>query len=144
MSASNSNVQIFQPTKFIVVDKEKLIFKLHKLGYITCLCGKVIQNHECLLINDVKEVKFKFELCSESACRFCEPAVQWHFERYLEKDGKTYCRKCENEIPEENGVCYDCFCKKCYSFLNECVCCKFCIGAQCVCDNDIISISDSN
>ena len=143
MSTSNSNVEFFQPIKFTVVDNDKIIFKLHKLGFISCLCGQVIQNHECLLINNVKELKFKFELCSESACRFCEPTVQWHYERYLEKDGKTYCRKCENEIPEENGVCYDCFCKECYSVLNECVCCKFCIGAQCVCNDDNVSISDN-
>ena len=142
MSISNSNVEFFQATKFTVVDNDNIVFKLHKLGFITCVCGQVIQNHKCLLINDVKELKFKFQLCSESACSFCEPTVHWHYERYIEKDGKTYCRKCENEIPEENGVCFDCFCKECYSVLNECVCCKFCIGAQCVCNNDTVYISD--
>ena len=142
MSTSNSNIESFQPIKFTVVDNDKIIFKLHKLGFITCLCGQVIQNHECLLINEVKEIKFKFQLCSESMCRFCESIVQWNYERYMEKDGKTYCRKCENEIPKENGVCYECFCKQCYSVLNECLCCKFCIGAQCVCNYDTVSISD--
>ena len=146
MSILNSNVE-FESTKFTVVDNEKIIFKLHKLGYITCVCEQVIQNHECLLLHDEKELKFKFLLCSESACKFCEPNIQWHYERYMEKDGKTCCRKCENEIPEENGVCYECFSKKCYSILNECLCCKFCIGfAQCICnldnDDDNTSISD--
>ena len=75
MSISNSNVEFFQATKFTVVDNDNIVFKLHKLGFITRVCGQVIQNHECLLINDVKELKFKFQLCSESACRFCEPTV---------------------------------------------------------------------
>ena len=142
MSISNSNVELFETIKVTIVDNEKIIFKLHRLGFITCLCGEVIKNHECLLINNVKELKIKFELCSESTCRFCEPTVQWHYERYMKKgDDKTYCRKCTKEIPEENGVCYDCFCKECYSFLAECDCCKFCIGAQCVCDN-MPSITD--
>ena len=142
MATSNSNTESFQPKNFIVVDNDKIIFKLHKLGFITCVCGQVVQNHECLLINDIKETKFQFQLCSGSTCRFCEPMVQWNDERYMEKDGKTHCRKCENEIPKENGVCYDCFCKRCYSVLNECLCCKFCIGAQCVCNYDSVSTSD--
>ena len=66
MSISNSNVELFEVT---IVDNEKIIFKLHRLGFITCLCGEVTQNHECVLINDVKELKIKFELCSESSCR---------------------------------------------------------------------------
>ena len=142
MSTSNSHVELFEVT---VVNNEKIIFKLHRLGFITCLCGKIEQNHECLLINDVKELKIKFELCSESACRFCEPTVQWHHERYMQKenDDKIYCRKCEKEIPEVNGVCHDCFCKECYLILGECNCCKFCIGpAQCVCNDDTVSCSD--
>ena len=145
MAISNSNVEFFESINFTVVDNENIIFKLHKLGFVTCVCGQVIQNHECFLINDDKEFKFKFQLCSESECIFCEPTVQWHYERYMEKDGKTYCRKCENELPKENGVCYDCFCKQCYSILNECRCCKFCIGlGQCICniDDDTVSISD--
>ena len=141
MSNSNSHVELFEVT---VVNNEKIIFKLHRLGYITCLCGKIEQNHECLLINDVKELKIKFELCSESACRFCEPTVQWHYERYMQKEGddKVYCRKCEKEISGGLGVCHDCFCKQCYSALSECNCCKFCIGAQCVCNDDTVSNSD--
>ena len=138
MSASNS--EFFVPVEFTVVNNEKIVFKVHKLGYITCVCGKTIQNHECLLLSDVGEIKFKFQLCSESTCRFCEPTVQWHYERYFEKDGKTHCRNCENEIPEENTVCHDCFCKECFFILNECVCCKFCVGAQCVCADETISI----
>ena len=138
MSASNS--EFFLASEFTVVNNDKIIFKVHKLGYITCVCGKVIQNHECLLLSDVGEIKFKFQLCSESACRFCEPTVQWHYERYFEKDGKTHCRKCENEIPEENTICHGCFCKECFFILNECVCCKFCIGTQCVCADETISV----
>ena len=141
MSNSNSNVELFEVT---IIDKEKIIFKLHRLGYITCLCGKIEQDHECLLINDVNEIKIKFELCSESACRFCDPNIQWEYERYMKKenDNKRYCRKCEKEIPEENYICHDCFCKECYANLNECNCCKFCIGAQCICNDDLVSISD--
>ena len=137
---SASNTEFFLASGFTVVNNDKIIFKLHKLGYITCVCGKVIQNHECLLLSDVGEIKFKFQLCSESTCRFCEPTVQWHYERYFEKDGKTHCRKCENEIPEENTICHGCFCKGCFFILNECVCCKFCVGAQCVCVDETISV----
>ena len=140
---SVSNIESFSSTKFSVIDNEKIIFKIHKLGYVTCICGQIIQNHECLFLNDVNELKFKFQLCSESTCRFCEPTVQWHYERYFEKDGKTHCRKCENEIPEENSVCHDCFCKDCFFILNECVCCKFCIGAQCICNDDTISVNSN-
>ena len=145
MSTSNSNVELFETIKVTVIDNDKILFKLHRLGFITCLCGEVIKNHTCVIINDVKELKVKFELCSEQACRFCEPTVQWHYERYMQKedDDKTYCRKCTKEIPEENTVCNDCFCKECYSILGECNCCKFCIGpAQCVCNEDAFSISD--
>ena len=132
MSTSNLNVEIYEVT---IIGNEKMIFKLHRLGFITCLCGITEQNHECLIINDAKELKIKFELCSESACRFCESTIQWHYERYMQKenDDKTYCRKCEKEISEGAGVCYDCFCKRCYLTLTECNCCKFCIGAQCIC-----------
>ena len=130
---SASSVELFSPTKFSVIDNEKIIFIIHKLGYVTCVCGQVIQNHDCLLLNDVNELKFKFRLCSESStCRFCEPTVQWHYERYFEKDGKTHCRNCENEIPGENSVCHKCFCKDCFLILNECICCNF---GQCVDDN---------
>ena len=141
MSNLNSQFELFEVT---VIDSEKIIFKLHRLGYITCLCGKIEQNHECLLINDVKELKIKFELCSESLCRFCDHNIQWNYERYMEKenDNKTYCRKCEKEIPEGNSVCHDCFCKYCFRTLDECSCCKFCIGTQCVCNDDTVSISD--
>ena len=144
MSISNSNVELFETIKVTVVDNDKILFKLHRLGFITCLCGEVIKNHTCVIINDVKELKVKFELCSEATCRFCESTVQWHYERYMQKEGdsKTYCRKCTKEIPDENGVCNDCFCKECYSSLAECICCKFCIGAQCVCTEDTLSVSD--
>ena len=142
MSNSNSNVELFEPFTVTVVDNDKIIFKLHKLGFITCLCGKVIQNHTCVITNNTKELKLKFELCSEQNCRFCEATIQWHYERYMQKEGddKTYCRQCEKEVLE--GVCNACFCKECYSILAECVCCKFCIGAQCVCTEDTLSISD--
>ena len=138
MSVSSND---FFVHKFTVVDNEKIMFKVHKLGYVTCVCGQVIQNHDCLLLTDVNELKLKFQLCSESTCRFCEPTVRWHYERYFEKDGKTHCRKCENEISEENTVCHSCFCKECFFILNECVCCKFCVGAQCVCGDETISIA---
>ena len=143
MSISNSNVELFETIKVTVIDNDKIVFKLHRLGFITCVCGQIIKDHTCVIMNDVKEIKVKFELCSEETCRFCDPNIQWNYERYMIKgDDKTYCRKCTKEIPKENGVCHDCFCKQCYSILGECLCCKFCIGAQCVCNEDTVSISD--
>ena len=139
---SNSNVELFEPLKVTIVDNDKIIFKLHKLGFITCLCGEVVQNHMCVIMNDIKEIKVKFELCFEQVCRFCDSTIQWHYERYMQKEGddKTYCRQCKKEVLE--GVCNDCFCKECYSILAACVCCKFCIGAQCVCYENTLSVSD--
>ena len=130
-------------TIYTIIDNQKTIFKIHKLGYVTCVCNQIIQNHECLLIPGDNQITIKFQVCSESICRFCESSLKWHYERYLEKDDKICCRKCENEIPKENGICHDCFCKECFSFLNECVCCKFCVGTQCICNDDTISVNSN-
>ena len=70
MSTSNSNVELFETIKVTVIDNDKIVFKLHRLGFITCVCGEVIKNHSCIIINDVKEIKVKFKPCSEEALGF--------------------------------------------------------------------------
>ena len=56
MSISNSNVELFETIKVTVIDNDKILFKLHRLGFITGLCGEVIKNHTCVIKNDVKEL----------------------------------------------------------------------------------------
>ena len=141
-SADNSNVEFYSPPvseDIVKVDPDNIPFVIHRRGFITCVCGKVVRKHVCVLLNVFKDLKIKFDLCpKKETCRFCEDIVQWDYERYLTKEGddKMYCRQCTKEIESNKGICHDCFCFICYAFLDDCVCCKICPPTnQCVCDD---------
>ena len=150
-SVGNSNVVFYEPPKYDVVkiDPDKICFTLHRRGFITCLCGEVVREHSCNLLNDnqYRNLKIKFSLCLKSeTCRFCENIVQWNYERYIEtEDGKTLCKQCSKEIPFDKGICHDCFCFICFGFLSDCVCCRICPSkAVCSCKDDNSSTEETN
>ena len=134
----NSKVDFYSPPPTVKVDPDNILFVLHRRGFITCVCGKVVREHVCNLKNVFQDLKIKFRLCVKNEiCRFCEDIVQWNYERYMnnEEDDKLCCRKCTKEIEQGKGICHDCFCGICYAHLADCVCCKFCPPHnQCQCD----------
>ena len=143
--SENSNIEFYSPSqasneKPITVDLNDMFFIIHRRGFITCLCGKVVTKHVCEIQTVCKNLKLKFDLCpNKETCRFCEDIVQWNYERYMSKenDDKMYCRKCTKEIEKDKGICHDCFCSVCYGHLDDCVCCNICPpNDQCVCDDD--------
>ena len=140
MASSNSNIEFYlPPSKAVTVDPNNILFVIHRRGFITCICGKVVTKHVCNLQTHFKKLKIKFELCSDKeTCRFCEDIVQWNYERYMNVDDKLLCRKCSKEISSDKGICHDCFCSICYANLNDCVCCKLCLNPDvlCLCDQD--------
>ena len=143
MTDSNSNIEFYSPpSRAVTVDKDNLLFVLHRRGFITCLCGKIITKHTCILQTHFKNLKIKFDLCpDEKTCRFCNDMAQWTYERYIHVDDKTFCRKCSKEISSDKGICHDCFCKICYANLDDCVCCKLCSNFnQCLCNEDTKSV----
>ena len=137
MASSNSNVESYvPPSRAITVDRNNIIFVVHRRGFITCLCGKTLTKHTCNLQTHFKNIEIKFDFCPDKeTCRFCEDTVQWDYERYINVDDKLFCRKCSKEITSDKGICHDCFCKICYAHLKDCVCCKFHpdVNAQCLC-----------
>ena len=139
---SNSNIEFYSPPEVVTVDRNNILFVIHRRDFITCLCGKVVNKHVCNLRTHFKNLKIKFDLCSnKETCRFCEDIVQWNYERYMSVDGKMCCRKCSKEITSNKGICEDCFCSVCYAHLDDCVCCKLCSSFnQCLCDEDTKSI----
>ena len=154
-SVNNSNVEFFSPppTKsddIVTVDPDNIPFTIHRRGFITCVCGKVVRKHSCTILNLFKDLKIKFDLCpNKETCRFCEDIVQWNYERYMSKenDDKMYCRQCTKEIESDKGICHGCFCSVCYGFLDDCVCCKICPpNNQCLCDDDnlVSSLEEEN
>ena len=151
-SVGNSNIVFYSPSSpkdIVKIDPENVRFTIHKRGFITCVCGEVVREHVCNLNNNklYKDIKIKFSLCSENeTCRFCENIVQWNYERYMtSEDGKMMCRNCSKEIPFDKGICHDCFCSICYSFLSDCVCCKFCPpAAVCTCQDYNSSTEETN
>ena len=144
MSVDNSNIEFYSPPvskeETVRVDPNNIFFIIHRHGFITCVCGKVVTKHVCNLQNVFQDLKIKFDLCpKKETCQFCEDIVQWNYERYMnvEGDNKLYCRKCTKEFEGDKGICHDCFCSVCYAHLNDFVCCKFCPpNNQCVCDDD--------
>ena len=98
-SADNSNVEFYSPPvseDIVKVDPDNIPFVINRRGFITCVCGKVVRKHVCVLLNVFKDLKIKFDLCpKKETCRFCENTVQWNYERYLTKEGddKMYCRQ---------------------------------------------------
>ena len=102
--AGNSNVVFYSPPvseNVVKVDPGNIRYTIHRRGFVTCVCGKVVRKHVCLLLNVFQDLKIKFDLCPDKeTCRYCEDMVQWNYERYMSKegDGKTYCRQCTKEI----------------------------------------------
>ena len=148
-SGSNSNVLVYSPPPpkdIVKVDPDNIRFIIHRRGFITCVCGKVVRTHSCHLLNVFQDLKIKFDLCPDKeTCRHCEDMVQWNYERYMsDESGKIFCRQCTKEIPSDKGICHDCFCLICYAFLADCVCCKFCPPHNvCICkDNNSLSSSE--
>ena len=141
MASSSSNIAFYSPpSRAVTVDPNNIFFVIHRRGFITCVCGKVITKHVCNLQTHFKNIKIKFDLCPDKeTCRFCEDIVQWNYERYKNVDDKLVCGKCSKEITSDKGICHDCFCSKCYAHLNDCVCCKLCFNfnGQCLCSKEI-------
>ena len=126
-AVDNSNIEFYPPVskeEIVKVDPDNIFFMIHRCGFITCVCGKVVTKHVCNLKNVFQDLTIKFDLCpKKETCRFCEDIVQWNYERYMSKenDDKMYCRKCTKEIESDKGICHDCFCSVCYAHLNDCV-----------------------
>ena len=136
-------IEFYSPLKVTIVDPDNILFIIHRRGFITCVCGSVMTKHVCNVQSNFKNLKIKFNLCpKKETCRFCEDNIQWHYERYMNKDDKLFCRKYTKEI-KDKGICEDYFCITCYKHLDDCICCKLCLFNQCVCnkyDNDSVSI----
>ena len=66
MANSNSNIEFYPPpSKAVTVDPNNIFFVIHKRGFISCLCGKVVTKHTCNLQTHFKNLKIKFDLCSD-------------------------------------------------------------------------------
>ena len=76
MSVDNSNIEFYSPPvskeKTVRVDPNNIFFIIHRRGFITCVCGKVVTKHVCNLQNVFQDLKIKFDLCpKKETCRFC-------------------------------------------------------------------------
>ena len=79
-STDNSNIEFYSPPvseDIVKVDPDNIPFIIHRRGFITCVCGKVVRKHVCVLLNVFQDLKIKFDLCpKKETCRFCEDIVQ--------------------------------------------------------------------
>ena len=41
---SNSNIEFYSPPKIVTVDRNNVLFVIHRRGFITCVCGNVVNN----------------------------------------------------------------------------------------------------
>ena len=68
-SVGNSNVVLYSPLppleKVTEVCSENIRFIIHRRGFITCICGKTLRKHNCILVNNYKEVTLKFDVSKE-------------------------------------------------------------------------------